>query len=207
MKKFILPTLFLVFLEIAIAQSAQQGAANQPATTTAAPEVKVTTSSMDASKTASADITKVKGEYDDLFPLNNYFMKAVDVFSIDTKSVPSCKQTFTQLCGTAKFPLSSTFTTCLQNKYNQFKETASCENLGTALIANNYLVWLVRTTKPCDKYFDKCFTNLNPKTQKGFNTCLAEDSNVPPLCIKLVQDAVLNSYVLSEIYDRLKSSW
>ena len=189
-----------MLMEVSLAQT------NQPTTGTPATPPK-SIASADATKATSADTTKTKGEYDDLFPLNNYFMKAVDVFTIDTKSVPSCKQTFTQLCGTAKFPLSSTFTTCLQNKYNQYKETASCENLGTALVANNYLVWLVRTTKPCDKYFDKCFTNLNPKTQKGFNTCLAEDANVPPLCIKLVQDAVLNSYVLSEIYDRLKSSW
>lgn len=164
-------------------------------------------SSTDTSKSNSAEVSKTKGEFDDYFPLNNYFMKAVDVFSIDTKSVPSCKQTFTQLCGTAKFPLSSTFTTCLQNKYNQFKEIANCENLGTALISNNYLIWLVRTTKPCDKYFDKCFTNLTPKTQKAFNSCLAEDADVPPLCIKLIQDAVLNSYALSEIYDRLKHNW
>lgn len=155
----------------------------------------------------SADATKAKGPYDDLFPMNKYFMKAVDVFSIDTKSVPACKKTFTELCGEAKFPLSATFTTCLQTKYNQFKENVNCENIGTALVANNYLVWLVRTTEPCNSYFDKCFVNLKPKTQNGFNTCLAADSKVPPLCIKLVQDAVLNSYVLTEIYENLKSSW
>lgn len=188
---------------MAFAQSTPQSA-NPSATTPPPPKV---VSSTDASKPASADATKNKGEHDDLFPLNNYFMKAVDVFTIDTKAVPSCKQTFTQLCGTAKFPLSSKFTTCLQNKYNQFKENASCENLGTALIANNYLNWLVLTTKPCDKYLDKCFTSLTPKTQSAFNSCLAYDPNIPPLCIKLVQDAVLNTYVLSEIYDRLKSSW
>lgn len=138
---------------------------------------------------------------------SRYFMDIVEPFAIDLKSVATCKKKLVALCGESSFPRAGTFTMCLQKNYDKIKVDGSCEPLAHALVGANFLVWLARTSQNCDIYYQKCVMKLKPSTEEAFNRCMASDPTISPLCTKLVQDAVLNSYVTSQIYDYLKTSW
>ncbi len=143
----------------------------------------------------------------ELLPKYRYFYGIPDVFSLNLKAVPECKKEFTKLCGEAKFPLPGKFTSCLQANYNKYKTNAACEHIGHALISNNFLLWLVLSEKSCVPHFNKCVVNLKPLTEQTFARCMATTPDLTPLCLKLIQDVSNNTYVLTLIYDHLKTSW
>lgn len=135
------------------------------------------------------------------FVFKKQFFKAMPLENLKIKSVPACKAIFIKACGAEDFPKLKKFESCLQDKFETFKQKSDCSNFAHALLHAGFLSRLPRVINQCRVLLEDCEYQIKNGKSGGILGCVLRRPNLPPICDFLVNEAYNYRVHLAQIYD------
>lgn len=121
-----------------------------------------------------------------------------DVNKIKNDSVAACRKKFIDLCGNEDTPGIRNFSMCLQKNYAKFENEKNCALLAHYVIYIRFISTLTDTLTQCNVYVEYCETKFKKKSD--ITSCVFNEKNIHPICIKLIQEFSYHRKNISSIF-------